>query len=213
MFNEALNRQHHDLLTMGALVEENIRKALEALRNADQALADEVKASDTVINALQIKIDDQTARLLATQQPLARDLRELVTSLKITDNLERIGDYAVHLAKAAKRLAEEPYPRPLDRLERMALQGCAMVHDAVRAYLEQDEALARSTAALDDTIDRDHKAFVAEVLALMSENPGRARQATKLISTSNYLERLGDHVTNICEAVIFMTSGEHVELN
>lgn len=213
LFNEALNRLHHDILTMGTLVEENIRKALEALRNADEILAEEVKAADAVVNAMQTKIDDQTAKLIATQQPVARDLRELVTIFKITDNLERIGDYAVHLAKTAKRLKADPYPRPLDRLERMAVHGSAMVHEAIQSYLNQDENQARSTALMDDGIDKDHKAFVSEVLALIGESPNRAKQATKLIATSNYLERLGDHVTNICEAVIFMTSGQHVELN
>ncbi len=212
-FNEELNRLHHDILAMGLRVEEDLRKALESLRSGDAGLADEVRASDALVNAMQMKIEDQTAMLIATQQPVARDLRELVTIFKITDNLERIGDHAVHLAKTAKRLTEDPFPRPLDRLERMAATGCSMIRDAVSAYLNQDEALARATASRDDEIDADHKAFVGEVLALIGENPKRAKQATKLIATSGYLERLGDHVTNICEAVVFMTSGEHAELN
>ncbi len=212
-FNEELNRLHHDILAMGLRVEEDLRKALEALRTGDSALADEVKAGDGIVNAMQMKIEDQAAMLIATQQPVARDLRELVTIFKITDNLERIGDHAVHLAKTAKRLKEDPFPRPLDRLERMALTGSSMIRDAVSSYLNQDEALARATAARDDDIDADHKAFVGEVLALITENPQRAKQATKLIATSGYLERLGDHVTNICEAVVFMTSGQHTELN
>ncbi len=212
-FNEELNRLHHDILAMGSRVEEDLRKALLALRTGDIELVGEVKASDQIVNAMQMKIEDQAAMLIATQQPVAKDLRQLVTIFKVTDNLERIGDHAVHLAKTAKRLSDDPYPRPLERLERMAAIDVAMVHDAVAAFLNQDEALARSTAAKDDEVDAEHKAFVQEVLAYLAKNPGKAQQATKLIATSSYLERLGDHVTNLCEAVVFMLTGTHTELN
>ena len=212
-FNEELNRLHHDILAMGSRVEEDLRKALLALRTGDIELVKEVKASDQIVNAMQMKIEDQAAMLIATQQPVAKDLRQLVTMFKVTDNLERIGDHAVHLAKTVKRLSGDPYPRPLDRLERMAAIDVAMVHDAVASFLDQDEALARSTAAKDDEVDTEHKAFVQEVLAFLAENPGKAQLATKLIATSSYLERLGDHVTNLCEAVVFMLTGAHTELN
>ena len=212
-FNEEMNRLHHDILAMGTRVEEDLRKALEALKTGDLSLVVEVKASDEVVNAMQMKIEDQTAKLIATQQPVARDLRELVTVFKLTDNLERIGDHAVHLAKAAKRLAKDPYPRPLDRLQKMASIGSSMIQDVVTAYLNHDDELARKTAARDDEIDAEHKAFVGEVLAYLMENPDKAQQATRLIATSSFIERLGDHVTNLCEAVVFMTSGVHVELN
>jgi phosphate transport system protein len=212
-FNEEMNRLHHDILSMGTRVDEDLRKALEALKTGDLSLVAEVKASDQVVNAMQIKIEDQAAKLIATQQPVARDLRELVTVFKMTDNLERIGDHAVHLAKAAKRLAADPYPRPLDRLQKMAAVGSAMIQDVVTAFLNQDAELARKTATRDDEIDSEHKAFVGEVLAYLMENPGKAQQATRLIATSSFIERLGDHVTNLCEAVVFMTNGTHVELN
>jgi len=212
-FNDEMNRLHHDILAMGSRVEEDLRKALLAFKTADASLADEVKADDELVNAMQMKIEDQAAMLIATQQPVARDLRELVTIFKITDNLERIGDHAVHLAKAAKRLSNDPYPRTLERLERMAATGVAMLHDAVTAYLDQNEALAREAAARDDQVDAEHKAFVREVLDYLTEHPDKAQQATKLIATSSFLERLGDHVTNLCEAVVFMTTGAHTELN
>jgi len=212
-YMEELTRLHHDILAMGTRVEEDLRRALEALRTGNLDLVQEVKAWDQVINALQIKIEDQTAILIATQQPVAGDLRELVTVFKVTDNLERIGDHAVHLAKTARRLAENPYGQSLERLERMAETGCSMVRDALSAFLNKDAALARSTAGRDDEIDADHKAFVNEVLEFLAKNPDRAAQATKLIATSSFLERLGDHVTNLCEAVVFMVEGRHVELN
>jgi phosphate transport system protein len=212
-FNEELNRLHHDILAMGSRVEEDLRKALLALKTGDLELVKEVKASDELVNALQMKIEDQAAMLIATQQPVAKDLRELVTIFKVTDNLERIGDHSVHLAKAAKRLSGSPYPRSLERLEKMASVGIGMVHDGVEAYLNHDEALARNVAARDDEIDAEHRAFVREVLAYLAENPDKAEQATKLIATSSFLERLGDHVTNMCEAVVFMVTGAHTELN
>ncbi|HRW23509.1 MAG TPA: phosphate signaling complex protein PhoU [Spirochaetia bacterium] len=211
--NEELDELRHDILAMGSLVEEALRKALHALKTGDAALAKDVRRGDAEIDALRLGIDDRAAMLIATQQPVAGNLRELVTVFKLTDNLERIGDHAAHLAKTARRLADDPYPLPLDRLERMAAAGVAMVHDAVEAYLRRDEALAREAAAKDDEIDAEHKAFLREVLAYLAGRPDKAEQATKLIATSSFLERLGDHVTNLCEAVVFMLTGAHAELN
>ncbi|HQG40360.1 MAG TPA: phosphate signaling complex protein PhoU, partial [Spirochaetales bacterium] len=165
------------------------------------------------IDALQLSIEDSVTMLIATQQPAARDLREMVALIKILDNLERIGDYAVHFAKASKILAEDPFPRPLDRLIRMSQTCETMLDEAIKAYLNQNESLAVASAEKDDVIDRDHKAFLNEILSLMVDNPARAGQAFKLIQTSTYLERLGDHVTNITEAIVFIITGEHKELN
>ena len=127
-FTEELTRLNRDVLTMGARVEEDLRKALQALRAGDLALAKEVKADDELVNALQLKIEDQAAVLIATQAPVARDLRELVTVFKVTDNLERAGDYAVHLAKTVIKLAGEPPFRQIGHLEKMAEIGSQMIH-------------------------------------------------------------------------------------
>jgi phosphate transport system protein len=212
-FLEELSRLNHDVLAMGTRVEESLRKAAEALRTQNVELAREVKASDELINALQLKIEDQAAVLIATQQPVARDLRELVTVFKVTDNLERAGDHAVHLAKAAIKLSGEPPFRQIDRLCKMADIECGMVRGAVDAYLNQDADAARKVAAADDEVDHEHKAIFQEVLELMREKPDQVERATKLLTTSGFLERLGDHMTNICEAVVFMVEGRHVELN
>jgi phosphate transport system protein len=212
-FLEELSRLNHDVLAMGTHVEENLRKAAEALKTQNVELAREVKAQDELVNALQLKIEDQAAVLIATQQPVARDLRELVTVFKITDNLERAGDHAVHLAKAAIKLAGEPPFRQVDRLCRMADIECAMVRGAVDAYLNQDAEAAKLVAAEDDKVDAEHKQVFNEVLELMREQPDQVERATKLLTTSSFLERLGDHMTNICEAVVFMVEGSHVELN
>jgi phosphate transport system protein len=212
-FIEELSRLNHDILAMGTRVEESLRKATEALRTQNVELAREVKASDEVINALQLKIEDQAAVLIATQQPVARDLRELVTVFKITDNLERAGDHAVHLAKAAIKLAGEPPFRQIDRLCRMADMECGMIRGSVDAYLNMDAEKAKAVAAEDDAVDAEHKLMVREVLELMRERPDQIERATRLLTTSGFLERLGDHMTNICEAVVFMVEGRHVELN
>jgi phosphate transport system protein len=212
-FIEELGRLNHDLLAMGTRVEENLRKALEALKSQNVELAREVKASDELINALQLKIEDQAAVLIATQQPVARDLRELVTVFKVTDNLERAGDHAVHLAKAAIKLAGEPSYRQTDRLVKMAEIECGMIRGTVDAYLNQDAKAARRVAAEDDAVDAEHKLVVKEVLELMREKPDHVERASRILAASGFLERLGDHMTNICEAVVFMVEGRHVELN
>ncbi len=210
---DEMNRLHHDILLMGTKVEENLRKALQALRAEDIELAAEIKADDEIVNALQLKIEDQVAILIATQAPVARDLRELVTVFKVTDNLERAGDHAVHLAKIVKKVAGEPAFRQASHLERMAEIGSEMVRGAVQSYLNRDAEEARRVAALDDGIDREHKALVQETLAFMKGHPDDVERASRLIKVSGFLERLGDHMTNVCEAVVFMVEGRHVELN
>ena len=144
---------------------------------------------------------------------MAKDLRELVTVFKVTDNLERAADYAVHLAKAVKKFVAEPPFRQIERLERMAELGASMVRGAVNAYLQRDVAEARRVAAIDAEIDGEHKALQREALELMRERPEQVERAAKLLTTSGYLERLGDHMTTICEATVFVVESRHVDLN
>ena len=215
VFLEELNRLRHDILTMATKVEEDLGKALTALRNDDTELAKEVKADDAVINALQLKIEDEAAIVIATQQPVARDLRELVAIFKLTNNLERAGDHAVHLAKAAIKLSDTPSfaSASMEHLERMAETGQEMIRNAISAFLSQDAEGARKAAILDNKIDEEHKILVEVALGLMKENPGLLKKAVRLLNTSSNLERLGDHITNICEGIIYMAEGRHEELN
>ena len=213
MFLEALNRLRHDILSMATRVEEDMGKALSALKSNDKELAKEVQANDAVINAMQLKIEDEAAIIIATQQPVARDLRELVTIFKLTSSLERIGDHAVHLAKAATKLSREKLFQYREHLERMVETGQVMLHEAISAYLAQDPAEARRVAAMDDIIDHEHKVLTEEILNMMKEHPNMVKKAVRLLNTSGYLERMGDHITNICEAVVYMTEGRHEELN
>lgn len=214
-FLEQLNRIRHDILAMATKAEENLGKSLTALRTNNDDLAKQVRADDAIIDSLQNKIEDEAAIIIATQQPVARDLRELVTIFKITGNIERIGDYAAHLAKAAIRLnkaGDSPF-QVQEHLGKMAETGQEMIRDAISAYLSQDTQKARIVAAMDIIIDDEHKKLTEEVLKLMKKHPEFIKGAWQILHTSNQLERLGDHITNICESIIYMTEGRHEELN
>ena len=210
---EEMNQLRREISLMAARVVEDLGKALVVLRSGDKQLAEEVKESGRTVDALQLKIEDIALALIATQQPVARDLRELITVFKITSNLERIGDYGIHLVKAALRLSDLPAFRSTGRIERMVETAQEMLKQAFSAYLAQDSDSARKTAALDDKIDTEHRALSEEVLAFIKEQPQLVKAAARLLRLSGYMERLGDHITNICEGIIYMIEGSHEELN
>ena len=210
---EELNQLRRELTLMASRVGEDLGKALVMLRSGSEELAEEVKESGKIVDALQLKIDDMALVLIATQQPVARDLRELITVFKITSSLERIGDYGIHLAKAAAKFSRKAPLRSVKRVEQMAETGQEMVMAAFSAYLAQDSEAARKVAALDEKIDDEHKALTEELLSLMKKKPELVKAAARLLRLSGYMERLGDHITNICEGVIYMTEGSHEELN
>ena len=211
--SEEMNKLRRELTLMAARVGEDLGKSLAMLRSGDDELADEVKKSGEIVDALQLKIEDMALVLIATQQPVARDLRELITVFKLTSNLERINDFGIHLVKTAKKLSDRPPFRSMERIERMAETGQEMLKAAFSAYLAQDPDAARDAAVLDDRIDDEHKALTEEVLSLMKEKPGLVKAASRLFRLSGYMERLGDHITNICEGIIYMVKGSHEELN
>jgi phosphate transport system protein len=213
LLSEEMNQLRQELASMAARVEEDLGKALAVLRSGGNELAEEIKESGKIVDTLQLKIEDMSLVLIATQQPVASDLRELITVLKITSNLERIGDYGIHLVKAALQLSKHPTFRSVERIERMVETATEMLKQAVSAYFAQDPDSARKIAALDDKIDREHKALTDEVLGLIKKQPNFVKVAARLLRLSGYMERLGDHITNICEGIIFMTEGRHEELN
>ena len=200
-------------LSMASSVENAVRKASHAMKTQDPELAKEVKKGDAIIDGLQQAIEDTVVETIATQQPVASDLRKLMSATKLASDFERAGDYAVHLAKGTKFFVNEPAWRQLEELEAMADSGCVMIRQTAKAYVARDAALARSTAALDDAIDHTHKALLKEVLIFLRDHPEQAEQASKIMTISGYLERLGDHMTNACEAIVFMVEGIHTELN
>ena len=212
-FGQSMAKIDELFFAMASAVEDALRKAGHALQTQDQELAKSVKNGDKAIDDLQQHIEEVVVETIATQQPVASDLRQLMSATKLASDFERAGDYAVHLAKATKFFVNEPAWRQLEVLEAMAATGCVMVRQTVRAYVAKDASLARSTAALDDEIDHRHKAVLREILLLIREHPEQAEQAAKIITVSGFLERLGDHMTNACEAIVFMVEGIHTELN
>ena len=212
-YQEELKQLRNYILEMATKVEEDLNKALIAFREGDVELAKEVKKDSGKIDIMQNIIEDETSIILATQQPVAGDLREMVTIFKLVNNLERIGDHAVHLAKTVKKLRGEPAFRSMLHIEKMAETGIEMLRVCIEAYMNHDIDAARKAAAMDDIIDSEHKALIDEVLHLMKKHSELVKKAHRLIITSNNLERLGDHVTNICEGIIYMIKGTHEELN
>ena len=213
VLHEELERLRHQILVMASCVEEDLGKALTALKNDDQALAKDVRANDEKINAMQYKIEDETSVLIATQQPVAGDLRELISIIKISGDLERIGDYTVHLAKTALKLSGNPPFRSLEHIEKMAETGQKMLGSAISAFLARDADAARRTASMDSIMDEEHRQLTEEILGLIKEHSGFVKKAVRLLNTSGHLERLGDHITNICENIIYMIYAKHEELN
>ena len=214
-FSDELGRLRQEILSMATRVEENIAKALTALRTCNVELAKEVRADDTEVDNLQLKIEDEAAIIIATQQPVARDLREMVAIFKITSNIERVGDHAVHLARAARKLTktgDSPF-RAQVYLEKMAEIGQKMLRSAISAFMAHDADAARDAAEMDHQIDDEHKALTDDIIKVIKKNPDLVKSGLQILHTSNQLERLGDHITNICEAIVYMIEGRHEELN
>lgn len=212
-FLESLNEIHQDVLKMGTLVEEAIRKSMQALKEKNVELAQRVIDEDAVINEMELAIQDRCIVLIGTEQPVAGDLRGLITIIKIVTQLERMGDHAIHIAKNALRLADEQYMKKLIDMPRMAEVAIRMIHEALTAFMDNDQEKALEVAAMDDEIDELHNQVMRECLTYMMQDPKNIPQATSFLFISRFLERLGDHVTNISEWICYNITGKHRELN
>jgi len=212
-FEEEMHSVNQEILRMGVMVEEALQRAVSSLVDRDAELARAVVAEDAHINALEQEIEERCVVLIAREQPVATDLRKLVTGLKIVTQLERMGDHALHVAKGALRILPEPYMKPLLDIPRMAQIGIGMIRDVLSAFLTNDAPLARGVALRDREIDALHNQVMREVFTYMMENNKYISQAISLLFISRFLERVGDHVTNICEWVVYSATGERVELN
>lgn len=212
-FDKELQELQLSLLKMCSVVEEALVNSVTALKKKDVKLAQSVIDGDDVADDMEIKIEDMCLKLIALQQPLARDLRVIATALKIITDLERIADYAVDIAKITIKLKDEVYIKELIDLPRMGEIATLMMKDSIDAYVHQDIEKAREVAERDDEVDAIHKQVLRELLFMMMEDPKKINQATNFLFVSRYLERIGDHVTNICERIIYMVTSEHVDLN
>ncbi|TMB17693.1 MAG: phosphate signaling complex protein PhoU [Deltaproteobacteria bacterium] len=209
-FEEQLGQLRTAVLEMGGLVEEQIGQAVRALTQRDEALAHATIERDHTVNRFDVEIDDLSLKLLALRQPAARDLRLITTTLKITTDLERIGDMATHIAERAIELAAEVPIKPYIDIPRMADVARDMLRRSLDAFVREDTELALSVCLADDTIDQLHEQLFRELLSYMVENPATVSRAMRLLFVSKYLERVGDHATNIAEMVIFMVKGRSI---
>ncbi|MCM3560060.1 phosphate signaling complex protein PhoU [Brevibacillus borstelensis] len=212
-FEEQLDGLHRKLMSMGTLVEEAIHKSIKSLVERDVQLAEQVIASDHLINELEHEIEVGCFQMIALQQPVGGDLRRLGTMLKLVTDLERMGDHAVSIAKTTRRLMAEPYVKPLIDIPLMADHVKAMVRDSLNAYIGIDKQAAEEIAARDDIVDKLFSTIFRDLIDVMTKDGQSISQGTHLLLVAQYLERIADHVTNICEWIIYMSTGKMTDLN
>ncbi len=217
LLDREFNEIQDNLLRVGSLVDVAIDRSLRALRGCDAALAQQVINDDAPINDLRFKVEEDCLTLIATQQPMAGDLRRVMAAVSIVTELERIADHATGIAKTVIRVsAQGQYMLlevPTEALERMALAVREMLKSALDAYVARNVEAARYVAAADDEIDHAYKALFDELLRTMATDSSTIAHATYLLWCGHNLERIGDRITNIAERIIFMTTGTLRELN
>lgn len=213
VFREQIRELLEDLLEMGQMVADSIDSSIQALGQQDEELAQRIIDQDDQINALQYEIDEKCLVLIATQQPMAGDLRTILSVSNIAAELERIGDYTEGIARLAIKLAGRPLLKPLIDIPRMADEGRRMLMAALEAFARQDTEAAAKIGDADDTVDALYDQVYRELLVYMMEDPRTITQATYLLWVAHNLERIADRTTNIAERVIFLDSGKIVDLN
>ena len=209
-FTADLEELNGKLLEMAGLVESAISRSVRSLVDQDKELAEQVIRDEPKINRMEMEIDGMATRLLALRQPVARDLRFLTSALKINTDLERIGDLAQHIAERSISLMHHPLVRPMVDIPTMASLVQSMLLKCLDAFVNGDEALARSVLLADDEVDRLRDAVYSDLLATMQRDPGIVPAAVDLIFVARNLERIGDHATNIAEDVVFLIKGVDV---
>jgi phosphate transport system protein len=212
-FEEQLQELLEDLMAMGQMVADAIDRSVRALREQDEALATQVIEHDDQINAAQHAIDEKCLVLIATQQPLAHDLRTILAASNIANEMERIGDYAEGTAKLALRLSGEPFIKPLVDIPKMAELGRRMLMSALEAFARQDTEAALQIGDADTVVDDLYSQVYRDLLIIMEQDPRTIPQATYLIWVAHNLERIADRTTNIAERTVFVDSGRIVDLN
>lgn len=211
--DQKLTRLNHDLIKMGAMVEEIIDKAIVSLKNQDLEMAKSIYTDDDAIDEMELSIEKDCLNLIALQQPIAKDLRRIASALKIITDLERIGDHAVNIAKVTLEIGKEPLMKPLIDIPKMAEICQRMIKLSLDAFVNQDVELARKVAEMDQEVDDLYDIVIKEVFEYISRDSKFLNQGIKLLFVGRYLERVADHTTNICERIIYMVTGERVEIN
>lgn len=212
-FHEQLDHLQARLMKMAGLSEELVHKAVAAFLERDGGALKAIKADDRRIDSLEVELDERAVALIALHQPVASDLRQVLTTLKIANDIERIGDHAHNIAKAARRLSRTRPLREIPELAELAVLSQRMLRDALAALASRDSARAREVCARDDRVD-DMKATVQKILvSVMAEEPQTIRAAMEYIRAAQQMERIGDLSTNISEEVVFLVEGRSIKHN
>ena len=212
-FEQELQELQVSLLKMSSIVEETLNNSIKGLITQNVEMSQKVIDNDDVIDDMEFIVEDKCLKLIALQSPLAKDLRIIATALKIITDLERIGDYASDISKITIKLAHEKYIKELIDIPKMAEIAIRMVKGSIDAYVNLDIEEAKEVAKWDDEVDALYKQTFQELLLIMMDDPSTINQAIYFLLISRYLERIGDHVTNICERIIYSVTSEHVNLN
>lgn len=212
-YHRELTRLEEDILKMCAMVVDAITGSINALKNRDIKASKDIIKNDLLINRKRFDIEEKALLLIATQQPMAVDLRTIAAILSIITDLERIADHAEGIAKISVMIGKEPLVKPLIDVPRMAEKGLKMLDGCLMAFTERDVERARAVCDEDDEVDALYEQVYRELLIMMIENPKIIQGATYLIWVSHNLERIADRVTNIAERVVFMVTGKMEEMN
>jgi len=213
LFKAELRQLQDDVLTLGSMTEKAILDAMESLRDGDVEWSRRIIADDAKINRKRFEIEDRTIAVVATQQPMATDLRALVSVLYIITDLERIADHAEGVARINTMMEPEPLPRKLGYIPAMADRAVAMLRNSLKAYIDLDVDAARQICHADDEVDRLQDSVYEEAFRAMVADPSTIQRNTYLLWTAHNLERIADRCTNICERVIYTVTGQMDELN
>ncbi len=209
-FHEELDKVKEKTLRLGSLVEAMVENAVASLVDRDSRLAEETIASDQKVDSLEVEINEDCIRLLALQQPAAKDLRFITTAMKITTDLERMADQAVNICQRAIELNEEPQLKPYIDIPIMSQLSQKMMREALDAFVRRDAELARQVIPEDNKVDGLKNQIFRELLTFMMEDPRTIPRAIRLILVSRHLERIADHATNVAEMVVFLVEGKNI---
>lgn len=212
-FDSVLQDLKTAIIQMGEEVAKAIGQSVQALQEGDADLARRVIEHDEHINRMEVDIDERGTRLIIAQQPVAKDLRRILIAFKIASDLERMADLAVDIAQVAVRLAQDGLPGPIDNLVKMAGLVQRMTEDSIVAFTEENVDIAYKTARVDDEVDHLHSQNLQELYVHVAGNPQNSNNAMLLGFVSRYLERIGDHATNIGENVVYLVKGTRPDLN
>lgn len=210
-FHEELDTLQERLLEMAGLVERALADATGAVLERDPSLGEVLREGDQRVDELEVEIDERVLELLALQQPMASDLRQIITSNKVSNDLERIGDHAVNIARAVTRLSETPPVPKLRELEDMIEITRGMVSDALASYVSRNTGTARMVCLTDDRVDDLRRSIFRILVTHMLEDPKRISCALELLLISQNLERIADLATNVSEDVVFLVEGRNIK--